>query len=326
MRSIRFARGAVLLLGCGEPEDPAEDESGTSTSELPSPYSDGSQGPDDGAMPSMGRDDAIASGLAGLHTFVGLRPSGVVAAFEELAVFEEDCPEEQSVEDVDGYLVTYFYTEGCTTSAGLTIVGGGRLDRWTDLVDEGRTSSGASLSGEDGTFRLEKGNRWLEFSGYMDYDAGTAEGEVDGYIYLGAEMSADASTAEASPLLREGVRAQGELYVYASDGYKMLGGNGSISGPGLGNAAAMAFGEFVVAPDECGSEPGGTISVRDDAGFWHDVVFDAATVETPDDDPKWHGNACDGCGPYLAAGVADGTACVTKADLAPLLDWEVAPW
>jgi hypothetical protein len=116
-----------------------------------------------------------------------------------------------------------------------------------------------------------------------------------------------------------------ELYVYTADGYKQMGGRGSMTGPALAGGVAFAFGDFVVAPDECGSEPGGTLSVRDDAGFWHDVVFDAATVED-EEDPVWHGNACDGCGPYFASGVEDGTACMLQTDLAQLVGWEGVPW
>jgi hypothetical protein len=110
-----------------------------------------------------------------------------------------------------------------------------------------------------------------------------------------------------------------------ADGYKMFGGQGSLTGQGLAGATAFSFGDFTVVLDECGREPGGTVSVRDDVGFWHDVVFDAATVED-EEDPVWHGNACDGCGPYFASGVEDGTACVNKADLTALMNWEGVPW
>ena len=330
MISKVFVCVAILLLGCEASDgsgDGADEGAGTTDEDLPSPYSDGTGAPDGGATPSMDRDQVVASAVKGLRSFAELRPNGVVEQFEALAVFEEGCPEELSDEVIEGTRILYFYTEGCTTSAGLSIVGGGMLERWTDRVEDGRTSSGASLSGEDGTFRLARGNRWLEFSGYVDYDSGTYDGEADGYFYIGAEAAADPMTAEASPLLVDGVRAQGELYVYAAGGYKMLGGSGSMSGPGIGDASAFAFGTFAVAPDECAREPGGTVSVRDQGGFWHDVVFDAATMETVDDEPQWHRDACDGCGPYFAGGVEDGTACVTADALAPLVDFEGGmPW
>ncbi len=317
----------VLLLGCDPAGNGADEDAGTTDADLPSPYSDGTGNPHGDAVPSMSREQVVASAMAGLRSFADLRPSGVVEQFEALAQFEEGCPEELSDEVVEGTRILYFYTEGCTTSAGLSIVGGGMLEKWTDRVEDGRTSSGASLSGEDGSFRLARGDRWLEFSGYLDYDAGTYEGELDGYFYVGADASADPRTAEASPLLAADVRAQGEVYAYLSDGYAMLGGSGSMSGPGLAGAVAVSLGSFAVAPEECAKEPGGTMSVRDDNGFWHDVVFDAATIESMDDEPKWHRNACDGCGPYLAAGVEDGSACVSAKDLAPLVDFEGGmPW
>jgi hypothetical protein len=310
----------------GEPS--AEDGDGDGGTELPSPYADDT-GVDDSAVPSMGKQEAAVAAAAGLRSLVSLAPSGVVTQFESLAAeFEEGCPEELEDEDEDGYRSLYFYSEGCTTSSGLFVQGAGQLERWTGLEDGGRTAHGATLGAEDGTFRLEKGTRWLQFSGYLYYDVGTyGGGEEDGDVYFGAEAAADPKTAEASPLLDGSVRVQGELYAYVEDDYKWFGGSGSLSGPGLGHALAMSFADLSVAPQECGAEPAGTVAVRDDAGFWHDIAFDAATIaDNEDDEPKWHAEACDGCGTYLAAGSEDGTACVAKADIEAIVAWKVVPW
>lgn len=303
--------------------DPTAGESTSDTDDLPSPYADGTAGPDD--MPSLGKDRVIEAALAGIQRFIELKPSGIAAQFEALAVFEPGCPEDYLDTEQNGLRVIYFYTEGCTTSAGLHVQGIGRFERWTGIVDGDRTSSGARVSAEGGTFRLDDGTGWMQFSGYLEFDQGQyANGASDAYFYVAAEASSDAQTAQASPLLDGTVRAQGVLFSYAITGVKLLGGSGSLAGDGLGDALAISFDDLWVARYECAAEPAGSFGVRDDAGYWHDVVFDAATF--PDgDQPQWQPDQCDGCGTYLVGGLQDGTLCVTNADMQSLLQWETPP-
>ena len=328
----------ALLLACNEGdgggEDPVEsgtdsaaaEESSGSGGELPSPYSGGTGDPTDGEQPTMGKDEAVASAFAGMQTILALQPMGVVDEFEALFEPEEGCPEEfMDADEGDGNRVLYFYTESCTTSSGLTISGGGQLQRWTGVVEGERTSQGALLSADGGTIRLERGNRWLQFSGYLEVERGDYEGgEQDGYFGFVGEASADGQTRGSSPLLEPEIRASAQLFGYTGGGFKAIGGSGSLTGSALGNAVAMAFDNVGLADAECAAEPGGSLAVRDDAGFWHDVVFDAVNTDT--EEWEWIPDNCDGCGSYLAGGVADGDACVAQADVAALLDWQELPW
>jgi hypothetical protein len=276
-------------------------------------------------MPTMGPDEAATSAIAGLQAFVNLRPLTVTDAFEAMAVFEDGCPEEfQDIVEGENRVLQW-YTEGCTTSGGLTVRGSGRFEKYVDRVDGDRTSSGVSLSAEGGTFRLEQGNRWLQYSGYMGVDKGTyASGGDDGYFGFTGEASADAMTAMGAPLLDGSVTAQGELYAGIFPGYKAIGGSGALTGNVLGASRAMAFDNVLAVAEVCGAEPAGALSVRDDRGFWHDIVFDAA--EEVNDEYEWDPALCDGCGEYLAGGMESGTACIPGNAVASLLNWDQVPW
>ncbi|MCP4805529.1 MAG: hypothetical protein GY884_09285 [Proteobacteria bacterium] len=60
--------------------------------------------------------------------------------------------------------------------------------------------------------------------------------------------------------------------------------------------------------DDCAAEPAGTILVRDEVGYWYELVFDGS---------------CDGCGSVQWEGETLGEACI---DVSPLYAWEDAPW
>jgi hypothetical protein len=86
----------------------------------------------------------------------------------------------------------------------------------------------------------------------------------------------------------------------------------------------MSFDEVLVVGEVCGVEPAGSVAVRDDAGYWHDIVFDSATLVN--EEYEWDPAACDGCGTYLAGGIESGSACIQDGAVASLLNWEAIPW
>lgn len=292
--------------------------------ELPSPYAD--DGADtDAPVPSMDPDAIVNASVAGLRTFVDLQPDAVVDAWESMLVLEAGCPEEQqSTMEGESTVITWA-TEGCTTSTGLEIRGAGRLERFAG-ADGARTTEGAALFSEGGTTRLAAADgSFIELNGYVYYERGTSAEGADGYFEVNGTLAADEATAAASPVLDPAVRAQGFLFSYSGAGYQALGGGGSVSGPVLGDVLAFQFSNFLVVPQACATEPVATLSVRDGEGFWHDVVFDAATL-VDDEEPQFEPEQCDGCGTYLAAGAVVGDACISAAQVASLVDWEGHPW
>jgi hypothetical protein len=321
-------RMAVLLVGgvvgCGAAAG-SEDEESERDTDLPSAYTTASEADSDDEQPAMGPDDAARSALAGLDAFVYSRPSGVVTAFESLAVFEDGCPE-QLVDVGEGETrALQWFTAGCTTSAGLQVRGNGRFERYAGSEGE-RVFSGFVLSADGGTFRLETSDgRFLQFSGYLAVEAATHSGGADGTFGFVGDASADPQTAGASALLDGSIRAQGQMYAGIFPEFRVLAGSGAVSGEALGVARAVSFDELLLVAEACAREPAGTLAVRDEVGFWHDIVFDVATwVEQ--DEYEWHPELCDGCGSYIAGGMEMGNACVPPDALAALMAWEEVPW
>ena len=320
----------VGLLACKDGGDDTRgggtDTEGEAETDRPSPYAE-SSGETGTESPTMQPDEVVQSAVAGLNAFIALQPDEVVAAYVALAQFDETCPEDLTTYEEDGTTTTLWYTEGCQTAAGLQVQGSGRHE--IVAFDDGVESrTGASISAEGGTFSIAAPDgRSMTFSGFLYYENFSGPEGNQGFLELAANVSADPATAAASPLMDGSVDASGTLFSFAAGALKAVGGQGSISGPSLGAARAFQFSDLLVLAVECASEPAGTLSVRDDAGFWHDVVFDAAqyNLETGDD-PVWDASKCDGCGAYLAAGEPLGDACMTDADINGLLGWENYPW
>ncbi len=325
MRVTRWALIAALAAGCSEP---ASGDGGGSDgpSDVPSPYAD-SGGDTDADVPVLVMDQVVASGLSGLQAFVALQPDAVIDAYVGLAILEEGCPEEQEVFDEDEASTTLWYSDGgCTTSAGVEFRGGGRFTVESRM--EGDTAiESATLSSEGGTLRVSAGDAFFEMTGYVATQRAAGPEVTEAGFDLAGDFSADSATAGGSALLDGRLSAQGFIYSFSDGTNNAIGGSGSLSGEGLGDARAFSFSDLLVILGQCASEPIGTLSVRDDVGFWHDIVFDAGTFDPQSDaEPVYDAEACDGCGAYLAAGERLGDACVTPADVESLLDWEGAPW
>ncbi|MCX4245974.1 hypothetical protein [Paraliomyxa miuraensis] len=319
------ARRVVLAVAMAMACDAGGDaEEGADEGERPSPYADDGDDPE-AEPPGLGPDEVRASAMAGLQAFVALQPDEVTDAFETMMVLEDGCPEEQlAVSEGEGSVITW-YTEGCVTSTGLALRGGGRFERF-GFVDGDRVVEGVTLSSEGGAMRMDTSDgRWLELSGYVYHERGSSPDGNDSYFEINGRLAADQTTAAGSALLDGRSFAQGGLYSYAGGGYQVLGGQGSLGGELVSPAQAFQFSELLLVPQACGVEPGGTISVRDDVGYWHDVVFDASTFEG-DEEPVFEPDLCDGCGTYVVAGELLGDLCVERSDMEALLAWEEFPW
>ncbi|MCA9709176.1 MAG: hypothetical protein KDK70_25250, partial [Myxococcales bacterium] len=288
-----------------------------------SPYAD--SGETEAELPSAEPEQVATSALAGLSTFVALEPDAVIEAYEGLMELEPGCPEDQDMGGEGDSTVVTWFSEGCTTSGGLEIRGGGRLEHFS-RVEGDRTATGAALSTDGFSMHLAHADgRSFEMTGYLYYERGTSSEGTDSVFEVSGSIAADPETAAASPLLDASVSAQGFLFSFSSGAYVALGGNGAVSGPVLGQARAFQFSDLLLLPAGCAREPAGTLSVRDDEGFWHDIVFDAAIL-AEDEEPMFDQALCDGCGAYVAAGQVLGEACVAQAELQALMQWEQYPW
>ena len=321
MARVGLVAMCMLTLACRE--GAGSDDDGVET-DRPSPYAedDGDTGVE---VPAMQPDEMVASSVAGVRLFLALRPDAVIDTWESMLVFDDACPEEQLVSMEAESTVISWATEGCTTAAGLEIHGAGHLERFTTVEGE-RSSEGAVLYAEAGTMRLSAADgRFLETNGHLYLERGTSPDGTDSYFEVGGDHSADDATAATSPLLDPAVRVQGFLFGYDGGGYQALGGAGTVSGPALGSALAFQFSDMLVVPQACATEPVATFSIRDGEGFWHDIVFDAATL-VDGEDPQFDPAVCDGCGTYLAAGTVLVDACISASQVASLMEWEGAPW
>ncbi len=293
--------------------------------ELPSPYADDDEQEPQAEPPSLTPEQVSSAAMAGMQAFVSLEPDGVIDAFEALAQFEPECPEEQEVAGEGENVALLWYSEGCTTSTGLEIRGGGRFERFA-RDEDGRMTTGAALSAEGSNLRLSTSDgRFFEMTGYVYYERGVSDEGADSVFEVAGDILADSTTAAASPLMDGSVSAQGYLFSFAGGPYVALGGSGSISGAVLGEARAFQFTDLFVVPTGCAREPVGIVSVRDDAGYWHDVVFDVATV-VEDEEPQFDAALCDGCGTYVVGGNTQEQACVAESELSALMQWEEYPW
>jgi len=330
MRGLRLIALSMLVagpVGCQEPEAEEADTDEAEQEELPSPYAD-SGGETEGEQPAMAMDQAIASSMAGLQAFVALQPDAVLDAYTALAVLEPECPEEQETFDEGTATTTVWYSEGgCTTSTGITFRGGGRLT--TESIVEPEVSFEATtLSSEGTTMRIAADDgRFFEMTGYLGVRREAGPEATEAGFELVGRYAADEATAAGSALLEGKLRAQGYIFSFSDGSTNALGGSGSLAGEALGEARAFSFSNLLVLLSGCGSEPIGAMSVRDDVGFWHDIVFDTGVWDPESaEEPVYDDALCDGCGAYLAGGESLGSACITPADLESLLDWEGSPW
>ena len=238
---------------------------------------------------------------------------------------DDDCP---YVYDYyyESYGRTYWY-DSCTSDDGTSYAGYGIHGRTQDYVDDTTTYEYSDNAYFAGSAKVVAPNGdTLEAAGasstyafyYPAYD------RYYSYASIWGTFRWDGLGADASWL---GQDLAVDLYTYAIDydGYDVgvytyL--DGSLSGFAGAVNAVWFDGVLLQSEDvgsDCGIEPGGLISVRDDAGDWYDVVFDG---------PSYSGGFafgpdCDGCGEAWFRGEAMGTVC---PDFSSMFAWDTRPW
>lgn len=219
----------------------------------------------------------------------------------------------------------YIWTDSCTAASGNAFSGSayyyawdGRYSYYYGTYDRYDYFYGdASLSRADGQTLDASGTAYyydfdgLDYSGYREpYSLLQGAFDWTGPEYAGTWLAASYTL---------------DLYTVGleySTGGRSIVLDGSLGGLS-GEVNAVTFGslysENLTLGTTCVTEPGGTISVRDNEGGWYDVHFDG---------PAFHGAsvfpaACDGCGDAWWRGQYVGQVC---PDFAALLGWEGRPW
>jgi len=327
----RSADGSCVALRT----DNAESEGNTSTSDE-APDGEGGEEDDgsylldepeeEGPVLSLGElEQGIAEALAASFT---LDPEVFHDLYGELvneASMDDDCP----------YLYDYYYEsygrvywyDSCTSDNGTTYAGYGIHSQERDYVD---ASSGYEYSHNayfSGSAKVvSPSGSTLEAAGYSSTYAFYYPSYDRTYSYASivGTFRWDGTGADASWL---GQDLAVDLYTYAIDYQSYEDGvytylNGSLSGF-TGTVNAVWFDQVLLQSEDvgsdCGAEPGGLISVRDEAGDWYDVVFDGATYSGG----FAFGPDCDGCGEAWFHGAPLGEVC---PDFTALQGWEGRPW
>ena len=251
---------------------------------------------------AAGIDDAIATAL----NFDAAPP---IAAYDAVvAGADTSCP--QGYEASPGY--TYWGGQ-CTSESGTTFSGfayDGRLD---DQVDANGTVTDwrsvyvvAKITDASGQ-RLESAAGAVIQHGVGPWGAYLTS-------YVSGEFSYEGDAAAGS-WLADTAHPEMSLYLVSYDGVGAgLWVSGSVSrldGP----VEAYAFSALnLYYANACALEPAGTILLRDEEGYWYDVVYDTPLAQLPDMDPA----LCDGCGEVWYQGELLGEVC---NDFSPWYDW-----
>lgn len=276
-----------------------------------------------------------------IDTGIGVDTPSIVSFYNDLMQLAETdgpapCPfVSLSDDDVTaGEFADLFWQGNCTTSAGVSFSGFGFVRQFNTYTspEDGQTYDGLSLSSTstiispDGralNIGATINDLAIEGTGYKTYYR-----SINGNIQGQGEGTSDLPWLNNS--LRGSIEAAGTTAPLGAGvgGGDVLGRlavlRGGLSGPALpedvtaGDFADLQYlsGEFGVP---CTQEPFGTISIRDDAGNWYDIVFDGPTFENPNVDLA----LCDGCGSTWYYGEEIGSTC---ADFSALLNWEEKPW
>jgi hypothetical protein len=310
------------LPACASEELP-QDPPG-STLRTPTPYE---PAPAERPTPALDAEAVLAALPAALELLTTLDPQHHRALYESFREdADESCPVvEEHLED--GSSVSDLWLGNCTTSGGTHFLGEVHFTTYTGRDNgDGTLSDGfalysgfseASIVRADGSLFRMGGRLEVDVARAVDGSASLAQVRLDG------SFASDPASAGGDPWLGGERRGVLSLIGQASTGGARslrveaglsLGEGGAFDAVASG---AIAFG----ASNGCASEPAGGLGVRDPAGTWYDVRFDA---NPPDDETP--AGVCDGCGVVLAAGHAIGAACPPVDAFAGLLAFEETPW
>lgn len=306
-----------LLLACSvDPDDsalPATEEE----EYVPAPYIVEEESPPESAFSAseveaaLGEAISLAMSLTGQPVFP--------AYFAVMEGADDACPNYYESEG------NVYWYDVCTSEQG-TAFNGYSFYYYYDhyyIGDEAYTGDAlfgvAQVQDDDGHLFQAGGTAYdliVEGDGYQ-YWYSVAQG---GFSYDGREAN--------GTWLEDGLAPDMLQYVYYvpsvdARGYVM---QGSVSGLTGGFSAAVfdgiqildeVLGQYFGA--NCSEEPGGIVSMRDEAGNWYDILFDGpsnASATTPE-------GMCDGCGEAFFRGESVGQVCV---DFTVLNAWTGAPW
>ena len=317
--------GALLVVGCAEEEGEVDADGGSDG--VGSGETGGSDGadtgrptphgetPPDGQAPSLNPEDATRIATAAMAELTAVNAEGVVQMVEQFTTeFTEGCPEASLPEEVEGTYVGWIAEQPCTTPGGLTVSGSGNINRMME-GDAVESRSTVILTGA--ATRLEHADgRWIEFTGTITISDTRGPQNITNYG-IGGDFMGDATTAQTVPLLRPDVRVTGEYFLIEGEQLSITGG---LSTPNLAPVRSVEFNGVIVQPTMCGSEPAGTISMRDVNSYWHQLVFSVPPKpDTPEAEDPFATVECDGCGTLSVEGQSSGPVCLGAGVLDPLI-------
>jgi hypothetical protein len=321
--SIPFS---FALGGCAAEGPPAENgetqQNGETDPEVPAPTpyvvddEENAQQPDlDGAAV----EQAISDTTPTLFLLGAARLQDVLNAY--LMLGDENCPGGEAYANAEGESRAFFAE--CTAASGASFYGDLFYNQYVDRPGEdGSTNTGFELYA--GGLRIETpAAGTLTLSGYHGMARGQAPTYFSAYTVSSGTVQTDSSLAEGHLWLTGQVRGELTAFGYGDEnGIRVFGMEGAVAVNQTDGVSAISF-EGVNGPNfgPCSDEPHGIISVREEGGVWHDVIFDGpAEGEEPDPD------LCDGCGTRYVGGEEVGETCLGSDVMTQLTDWDQSPW
>lgn len=297
MRAVGIAIVLVLLPGCTSAGDSAEVD--WIVNDLPD------------VTPTLDAAEAEAGLAEVLGMLVHFHGAPMFDVYDEVMRFSDPyCPGGQS--DPEGgslWDATCESTNGASFSGFVSVFRGMHPPNYDQ-----------NMRGE-ATVVLPDGRTWI-IAGQVNTSRNESRPEysthVDGVHHWSGEASEGAVLTDGWEVSLDWAAAFGESGELGS-----ISVDGSVSVP-EGSLTAVAFGTtyFSRGPElGCDAEPAGGLALRDNAGAWHELVFDIEGDMTTGFafDPA----ECDGCGTLWHGGVAGETVCI---DTAPLFTAEEPPW
>ncbi|MDP6932103.1 MAG: hypothetical protein QGG40_04265 [Myxococcota bacterium] len=276
---------------------------------------------DDGLPePSFDAESVSEAVTATVQTLLTINATPLLQAYHlGMDQSDEGCPTYYDADDLDLWL------DDCTAESGASFDGYMYHAEYEDYeASDGVVSDGEAFAG---VARITDSDGYtFDASGTVSELIGVGTNDEDVFqLTVSGSFSWDHPGAE-STWLADGLSPDLSLYAAHYDSGGLQGNGMYITGgfSGLTGEVTTVYLDEVLIVDEllgtnCEDEPSGTISVRDQDGYWYDVMFDGPTFEEFEVDEE----TCDGCGSAWFRGEYVGDACV---DFSPWLEWDGTPW